>query len=228
VNLLALLDSLQTPYCERLGPGLFAEPLNATSNLAFLLAAWLAAAYLARHPGGGHLVRALPWSLAEVGLASSLYHTLRGPLTFVFDALSLLAFITLSVVLVLRWLRLSPAAIAVLAAAFIAAQAAALTLLPRGLLNGSLTYLVTLLILLWLMLRVGRRQRDLLQSMLPVLGLFSLAVFLRTVDNAVCPWLPTGTHFLWHLCAAAAGYSVIRFARQLEASPAPGEPGAVR
>jgi len=228
VNLLALLDGLQTPYCERLGPGLFAEPLNAASNLAFLLAAWLAGAYLARHPGGRRWVRALPWSLAEVGLASGLYHTLRGPLTFAFDALSLLVFITLAIVLVLRWLRFSAAAIGLLAAGFIAAQAAALTLLPSGLLNGSQTYLVTLLFLLWLMLRVGRRRRELLRPLLPVLGLFSLAILFRTIDNTVCPWLPTGTHFLWHLCAAAAGYCVIRFVRRLEAPAARGAPGGAR
>ena len=28
-------------YCERLGPGLLAEPLNAITNLAFFIAAWL-------------------------------------------------------------------------------------------------------------------------------------------------------------------------------------------
>ena len=29
-------------YCERVGPGLLAEPLNAVSNISFLLAAWAA------------------------------------------------------------------------------------------------------------------------------------------------------------------------------------------
>ena len=29
-------------YCERVGPGLLAEPLNAVSNVSFLLAAWAA------------------------------------------------------------------------------------------------------------------------------------------------------------------------------------------
>ena len=30
-------------YCERLGPGFWAEPLNATSNLAFIVSATLLA-----------------------------------------------------------------------------------------------------------------------------------------------------------------------------------------
>jgi len=38
-------------YCERLGPGLWAEPLNALTNLAFLLTA-LASWQLARRSAG--------------------------------------------------------------------------------------------------------------------------------------------------------------------------------
>jgi hypothetical protein len=37
-------------YCERVGMGLLAEPLNAVSNISFLLAAW-AAWVLARRVG---------------------------------------------------------------------------------------------------------------------------------------------------------------------------------
>ncbi|MBU2665239.1 hypothetical protein KOI35_17180 [Actinoplanes bogorensis] len=47
-------------YCERLGPGLGGEPLNAVSNAAFLIAAVL---LLAR---GG--IRPLPVLLGVVGL----------------------------------------------------------------------------------------------------------------------------------------------------------------
>ncbi len=37
-------------YCERLGPGVWAEPVNALTNLAFLAGA--AIAYGAARPGG--------------------------------------------------------------------------------------------------------------------------------------------------------------------------------
>ena len=41
-------------YCERVGPGLLAEPLNAVSNASFLLAALAAWVLAARwHPFGG-------------------------------------------------------------------------------------------------------------------------------------------------------------------------------
>ena len=42
-------------YCERLGPGLWAEPLNAVTNLAFLVAALFCARRLGASPGAaGH------------------------------------------------------------------------------------------------------------------------------------------------------------------------------
>ena len=54
-------------YCERVGMGLLAEPLNAFSNVSFLLAAW-AAWVLARRVGafGGVLTLVLSIWKAEV------------------------------------------------------------------------------------------------------------------------------------------------------------------
>ena len=34
-------------------------------------------------------------------------------------------------------------------------------------------------------------------------GLLALSLAFRTIDAAVCPRLPVGTHFLWHLLNAA-------------------------
>ncbi len=62
-------------YCERVGLGLLAEPLNAVSNISFLLAAW-AAWVLASRTGtlsaGVQVVIAIA---ASVGIGSILWHT---------------------------------------------------------------------------------------------------------------------------------------------------------
>ena len=148
MNLLHVLAVLQTPYCERAGTGIFAEPLNAVSNLAFLITAVLAAGLIRRQGGMSRLTRALPWSIAEVALASALYHTLRGPLTFALDALSLLLFVVLALLIVLREIRLQTAAVGLITLVFIGLEAAALFLLPQQFLNGSTTYLLMLFLLL--------------------------------------------------------------------------------
>jgi hypothetical protein len=216
MNLLRVLALLQTPYCERAGHGIFAEPLNLLSNLAFLAVAVLAAGMMRRRQGLSRLTRTLPWSLAEVALASALYHSLNSPITFATDALSLLLFVVLAAMVVLREARLSPALVGVALLALIGLEAAALFLLPQRFLNGSLTYLLMLLLLLLLMGLIARDHRQLVREMIPIGLLFAAAIFFRTIDMAVCPWFPLGTHFLWHLAAAGAAFYVARFTVHLE------------
>ena len=62
-------------YCERLGPGFWAEPLNAVTNASFLIAAficWRMAAARGRFHG---MTRALILILATIGVGSFLFHT---------------------------------------------------------------------------------------------------------------------------------------------------------
>ena len=64
-------------YCERLGPGLWAEPVNAVTNAAFLVAA----AVMWWRCAGLWWSRALCAVLAAIGVGSGLFHTFANPLT---------------------------------------------------------------------------------------------------------------------------------------------------
>jgi hypothetical protein len=80
-------------YCERVGPGLLAEPLNAVSNASFLLAAW-AAWVLAKRTGTLSAgVRALIAIAALVGIGSILWHTYATSLALILDIVPILIFI---------------------------------------------------------------------------------------------------------------------------------------
>jgi hypothetical protein len=70
-----------------------------------------------------------------------------------------------------------------------------------GVLNGSLAYAPTLAVLALL----AWHQLRSLQPWLLVgaTGLFSLSLLLRSLDNALCPIWPIGTHLFWHLLNAA-------------------------
>lgn len=35
-------------------------------------------------------------------------------------------------------------------------------------------------------------------TMITAFGVFAVGVCLRSVDDAICPYIPLGTHFLWH------------------------------
>src|SRR6056297_1606654 len=80
-------------YCERLGPGYWAEPVNALTNLAFLLAA-LAMAWRLRGTGLP-LAWAMVVLLALVGLGSFLFHTHAQGWAALADTGAILAFILL-------------------------------------------------------------------------------------------------------------------------------------
>lgn len=61
-------------YCERTDPGLWSEPLNVATNLAFLLAAALLWRQAGR--GAGRDTRVLILLIGAVGLGSMAFHTL--------------------------------------------------------------------------------------------------------------------------------------------------------
>jgi len=200
-----------TEYCERSGAGFWAEPLNALSNLAFVLAAVL----IARQQWRASRQRPEVWLLAilsaAVGIGSFLWHTLATDWSEWADVIPIGLFIDVFLLVYLRrvvrwsWLLVLGAF-----ALYQAANYAALAGLPPDLLNGSVFYLPTWLALLLLTL-YGSRGRGEGASHLPVmLAIFTLSLVLRSVDMLACPVFPTGTHFAWHLMNAVVLYQGMR------------------
>jgi hypothetical protein len=80
-------------YCERLGPGYWAEPVNALTNLAFVLVAVVVWPRVrGRRTGQG-----MAGVLALIGVGSWLFHTHANRLTGLMDVLPILAFILIYV-----------------------------------------------------------------------------------------------------------------------------------
>jgi len=210
-------------YCERLGPGLLAEPVNAVTNGAFLIAAWWIQAR-ARRLGvsDDRGFTGLAALAVAIGVGSTLFHTVATPWALLADVVPILLFQLLFLWLYLRRrTTLGAAAALLLVALFLV-----VTLVSRTgpqLLNGSLALygptLVLLLVLGWRELQ--RRQRP---QLLLAGGVFSLSLLLRSGDQLVCPWLPVGSHFLWHLLNAvvlALAAAALMPAAAPSAPPAP-------
>ena len=80
-------------YCERTGPGLWAEPLNAVTNAAFFVSAWFVWR-LAQHSGGPDGgVRMLLGLMIAIGIGSSLFHTFANAATRALDVLPIALFV---------------------------------------------------------------------------------------------------------------------------------------
>lgn len=196
-------------YCERLGPGLWAEPLNALTNLAFIVAAWLIWRLASRRDALSGRVQLLVVLVATVGVGSGLFHTFANTLTLWLDVIPILVFQLVFLWLYFRDLIGMSSTFA--AGALFAFLATALggEFLP-GVLNGSLTYAPALIVLVILGVYHYRRNKTERALMLLAAGVFFASLVFRTVDAAICPYASFGTHFLWHLMNAALLYLVSR------------------
>lgn len=192
-------------YCERLGAELLAEPVNAATNAAFLIAG-VALWRFARRAGALTVeCRFLIAIIMAIGIGSGLFHTYATQWARVFDVMPILLFQLSFTWIYARqgfgWRRTSAALLAsgILIAALIGRS------FPH-LLNGSLTYAPALVLLVVLGVHhwLSRQPRPLL--LLAAVSVFSISLVFRTHDAAVCDGFPLGTHFLWHLCNAFVLY----------------------
>lgn len=196
-------------YCERIGPGLLAEPFNAVSNGSFLIAAWAA---MSLAGGWGRLsagLRVLLVLAASVGIGSGLWHTLATPWAMILDVVPIALFLIWTLWLYARTvLRLSlPIALASMAAYLgISAYAQGF----EEYLNGSLAYAPALIILLGLGAFHARRATAGRYALLLAAGAYAIALVFRVLDPEVCSAFPIGTHFLWHSFTGLAAYLAMR------------------
>ena len=229
-------------YCERGGePGLWAEPVNALTNLAFLLAALLVARRLATTPDlrlhNAWDLWLLTLVLAAIGIGSGLWHTVATAWAVLADVIPIAVFINLYL-LSFGWrvLRLRPVALLALWLGYQTVNAGLLALVPADALNGSAGYLPALAFLGGFAVVLHRRGNAMASQLMAAAGLFALSVVLCTLDKPLCGGLPLGTHFLWHLLNAVLLYllltGLIRYGRRPAANHQPPatshQPPAVR
>ena len=132
-------------YCERVAQGLFGEPLNALSNLAFFVAAGYGVA-VARRQHSGLEVRLLAWLVGVIGAGSLLFHSFANRWSLLADVGPITIFIYAYFAFALRrFVGLAWPATLVLLGALLAINVAIAVLGPPGLLNGSIGYLPALL-----------------------------------------------------------------------------------
>lgn len=189
-------------YCERTGPEYWSEPVNALTNLAFLLAALVMARRL-RGPGLA-TGRVLAGVLFVIGLGSWLFHTHANGLTGLMDVLPILTFILIYVFAATRdYLGARPWVAALVTAGFIPYAAVTVPLFAQvpGLGSSASYAPVPVLILAYAVLLRNRLPR-VARGLAIGAGLLTLSLTFRTLDQASCAVLPIGTHFMWHILNA--------------------------
>jgi hypothetical protein len=189
-------------YCERLGPDYWAEPVNAVTNAAFLVAAAVMAQRLRGHRLP--LAWALVGVLAAIGIGSFLFHTHANRLTGLLDVLPILAFILTYIFAATRdFFGARPWVAGLAVVGFVPWSAALIpvfALIPG--IGGSAGYApVPALILVYAAL-LRRRAPDTARGLAVGAAILILSLTARTLDQPLCDRVPIGTHFLWHLLNA--------------------------
>jgi hypothetical protein len=201
-------------YCERTGSGLWNEPLNFVTNVAFIVAAvmalrlWRAERGLTWRNGWDLLL--LVALLFAMGLGSALWHTFATRWSLSADTIPIMLFINVFLLAFLvRLARLGWLGTLALFALFHLFNRAVESAFPRDFLNGSIFYGPAWATLLVMTAVLAARKQPGAQDFALATGVFSVALVLRTIDHAVCLAIPIGTHFLWHVCNAIVLYLLL-------------------
>ncbi|MEQ3711542.1 MAG: ceramidase domain-containing protein [Tateyamaria sp.] len=208
-------------YCERLDASYWAEPVNAVTNAAFVVAAFV----MWRRSAGVPLARALCVVLGMIGVGSYLFHTHAQVWAAVTDVAPILGYILLYIFAVKRDVWRMPWWMAALGTAAFIPYAVLTVRIWQNLpvLGVSAGYIpVPVLIAIYAVL-LWRRYPKLARGLLIGVGILVLSLTFRSIDDALCDRLLIGTHFAWHLLnALMLGWMIEVYVRHIRAHPLEG------
>ena len=190
-------------YCERLGPGFWAEPLNAATNAAFLVAAVLALTIAWRRDRLDAPVAMLIALTAIIGTGSFLFHTYATVWARLADTTPIQLFIIgYFAVAMHRFAVFGWGRAALLTLVFFVAMIVLSALLEAAagdLLRGSQGYLPAFFALVGVGLWLRARRHPAGSWLVAAAATFAVSLTFRTLDGPLCAAIPIGTHFVWHL-----------------------------
>ncbi len=185
-------------YCERLEPGLWAEPINAVTNAAFFIGAFFA--YLVARRENAIDARSITLILlmCAIGTGSTLFHTFATKATQLSDVLPILfyqiAFIWFYALYVMKLGAMKTSGLFIVFMILTVLSEMA----PAHILNGSLGYAPAILFLIGFGVWHFKTKQNEPRVLLLAGVVFAVSLTFRSIDMAVCESLEIGTHFLWH------------------------------
>jgi hypothetical protein len=173
------------------------------------MAAWLVWRLAKQREALSPGVWILIYLIIAIGIGSGLFHTFATTWSRILDVVPILLFQLVYIwVYCRRIVAMRPGYSAVLLLIYMV-----LALLGRQfphLLNGSLIYAPALLVIFVLGLYHYVTRKKERYIVLTALGVFFISITCRTIDAGMCPYLHTGTHFLWHILNPVVLYLLMK------------------
>ena len=187
-------------YCERLDIGIWAEPINAVTNVAFILAAiimWLRCKNLVEG-------KILSFLLFSIGCGSFLFHTFAQTWAAILDVTAILIFILAYIFFAnRRFLAWSKMVSLIGVILFFPYQLLLASILSNIQFFGSSVQYIPVAILIFIYSGLLRKSEpNLSRGLFIGAAILCLSIISRTVDEPLCSILSVGTHFIWHILNA--------------------------
>ena len=187
-------------YCERLDIGIWAEPINAVTNVAFILASifmWLRCKNLVEG-------RVLSFLLFSIGCGSFLFHTFAQTWAAILDVAAILIFILTYIFIAnrsfLAWSKMVSVFGVIL---FFPYQLLLANILSNIQFFGSSVQYIPVAILIFIYSGLLRKtEPNLSRGLLIGAVILCLSIVFRIIDEPLCSVLSVGTHFVWHILNA--------------------------
>ena len=187
-------------YCERLDIGIWAEPINAVTNVAFILASifmWLRCKNLVEG-------RILSFLLFSIGCGSFLFHTFAQTWAAILDVAAILIFILTYIFIAnrsfLAWSKMVSLIGVIL---FFPYQLLLANILSNIQFFGSSVQYIPVAILIFIYSGLLRKtEPNLSRGLLIGATILCLSIVFRIIDEPLCSILSVGTHFVWHILNA--------------------------
>ena len=207
-------------YCERNSLHFLSEPLNIFTNLLFLVFSIL----LIKNKKIRN--KSLPLILFGIGIGSMLFHSIPYNLTAFIDVFFIILFIFLFLIQLYYKLKVNIYLSYILSALFILSCYTFGNYFKYSILKESAFYFPILLHLYFLIIFffIFKQKRVYLKSFFLIPILFSVSLYLRTIDFRYCNAFPLGTHFIWHIINSIVLFLIIKFINSIPNRASPKKP----
>lgn len=201
-------------YCERTAAGFWNEPINALSNIAFVVVAVLAWRSMSERSHSDIWEKCVIVLAGLIGIGSFLFHTLANGVAEYADIIPIWSFVASYTLLAIyrsteqntrKTLRIAGIAlgISLVINSFTSQNVITQDTDQTPLFNGSLQYAPAFIALAVFSILSRYRKHPVSSYVMAATGIFGVALFFRSIDMTTCNFTRgLGTHFLWHLCNA--------------------------
>ena len=189
-------------YCERTNGQIFDEPVNAISNIFFIIVS-LSLIKILRKNQSNKIYYIQPILIFFIGIGSFLFHLNPNIITLYSDVIPIFLF-SLSFIFLFNRdvININYLNNALLFLLFFFLFLFITPKLNYEILNGSEFYFANYFFLTMYTIWLYLKKSDFFQLLLLGFIFFNLSILLRSLDNHICEYFSIGTHFLWHFLNA--------------------------